>query len=367
MTNNVEGKQFVFVDIEVFPDYFLLVAKDFSKDKTLVIELYEGVFKKKVDKFISFVDKFFMKFVKLKVDIPNESIYKYDDIFKELYICGFNIYDYDVPMILFMYYMIKEKGLEYALSNMNNINNMLIEGNKYIDLLGLPSYYKYKDKHKDLEKLVKKVFFDVDVINILDIYKVNGWDNDARRASLKWLEATTNADVVLESPVSFSEPLLPKGREIIEQVINYCIHDVDMTYRIFEKTFGVIENRLQIMDMTLDKHVEKGIISGYKLKNINKVLKCNSTQFGAFILIEKMTNLDKKEIDKIRENRKKIYSGEVEMFVLGEIIKDNIKLKNIEDMVKIKNTKVYVNTNRNGHSDIEDTNKYELTYIINKT
>jgi transposase len=80
-----------------------------------------------------------------------------------------------------------------------------------------------------------------------------------------------------------------------------------------------------------------------------------------------MTNLDKKEIDKIRENRKKIYSGEVEMFVLEEIIKDNIKLKNIEDVVKIKNTKIYVNTNRNGHSDIEDTNKYELTYIINKT
>lgn len=368
MATNIEEKQFVFVDIEVFPDYFLLVAKDFKKDKTLVIELYDGVSQKEIDKFISFVEKFFIRFVKLKVPIPKESVYRYDDIFKNLYICGFNIYDYDAPMILFMYYMIKDVGFKYALTNMYNVNSMLIEGDKYIDLLGLPSYYKYKEKHKDLEKLIKKVFFNLDVINILDIYKVNGWDNDSRRASLKWLEATTNADVVLESPVSFSEPLLPKGRDVVEQVIKYCIHDVEMTYRVFEKTFNVIENRLQIMDMTLDKHVEKGMISGYKLKNINKVLKCNSTQFGAFILIEKMTNLEKEKIDKIRENRKKIYSGEVEVLTLGEIIKSDIKLKNTEDMEAIKNTKTYVNTNKNGHQkDEEDTTKYELTYVINKT
>lgn len=81
-----------------------------------------------------------------------------------------------------------------------------------------------------------------------------------------------------------------------------------------------------------------------------------------------MTNLEKEKIDKIRENRKKIYSGEVEVLMLGEIIKSDIKLKNTKDMEAIKNTKTYVNTNKNGHQkDEEDTAKYELTYVINKT
>jgi len=365
MTEN--STKHIFIDVEVFPDYFLLVAKEYFTNKALIVEIYEGCDKANIEKFKNFVNKHILQFIKLKeYDIKSKELFiKYDEIIKNKYIVGFNIYEYDLPVILYMYYILNEYK-DKIFEKLLEFNTTLVNGNEYIDKLDLPKYLKYKYKDSKMEEICKKVFNNIEIINIVDIYKINGWDDDSRRASLKWLQCSTMSDNVIESNYDFNKPLLEHGDKGRKDTIRYCLNDVDQTIRVYNVRKEVIENRYHLRNMYLDKYIQDGKISYYKLRHINKLLRNNSTQFGYFILFEEITGLEKDKINKIIERRKTLYSNGVEVFELGEIINKKVKLKDKDIFEQIKKTKIYENTSRNKRSEEVKLNNYKLTYIIGK-
>lgn len=71
-------------------------------------------------------------------------------------------------------------------------------------------------------------------IRCVDIFKLNHWDNTAKRSSLKWIQYSMDWFNVEEMPHHHSEPVLTDSQ--LESVVNYCINDVKSTKSIFLST-----------------------------------------------------------------------------------------------------------------------------------
>ncbi len=68
-------------------------------------------------------------------------------------------------------------------------------------------------------------------IPCVDIYKLNHWDSNAKRASLKWVQFSMDWRNVEEMPHPYYEPV--NDKETLQEVIDYCINDVDSTFEVF--------------------------------------------------------------------------------------------------------------------------------------
>lgn len=68
-------------------------------------------------------------------------------------------------------------------------------------------------------------------IPCIDIFKLNHWDSNAKRASLKWIQFCMDWKNVEEMPHPHYEPVIDDL--VLENVVNYCINDVASTKQIF--------------------------------------------------------------------------------------------------------------------------------------
>jgi len=64
----------------------------------------------------------------------------------------------------------------------------------------------------------------------LDVFKLNHWDNPAKRSSLKWIQYTMDWFNIKDMPIHHSTEITKQ--EEIDQVIKYCINDVESTKKI---------------------------------------------------------------------------------------------------------------------------------------
>lgn len=69
-------------------------------------------------------------------------------------------------------------------------------------------------------------------IKQIDLFKLNHWDNKAKMSSLKWIQYSMDWDNVEEMPHPHYQPIT--DRHTLENVINYCINDVQSTKKVFE-------------------------------------------------------------------------------------------------------------------------------------
>lgn len=65
----------------------------------------------------------------------------------------------------------------------------------------------------------------------VDIFKLNHWDNDAKRTSLKWVQYGIDWHNVEEMPHPHYKPVI--GINTLNDVVKYCINDVESTKAIF--------------------------------------------------------------------------------------------------------------------------------------
>jgi len=65
----------------------------------------------------------------------------------------------------------------------------------------------------------------------VDIFKLNHWDNDAKRTSLKWVQYGIDWHNVEEMPHPHYKPVI--GLETLSTIVKYCINDVESTKAIF--------------------------------------------------------------------------------------------------------------------------------------
>jgi hypothetical protein len=77
-------------------------------------------------------------------------------------------------------------------------------------------------------------------IRQLDVFKLNHWDNNAKRSSLKWIQYTMDWTNIIDMPIRHTEHIV---EEQIPEIIRYCINDVKSTKQIMNLSKSQIELR----------------------------------------------------------------------------------------------------------------------------
>ena len=83
-------------------------------------------------------------------------------------------------------------------------------------------------------------------INQVDVFKLNHWDNPAKRSSLKWIQYTMDWHNIVDMPIHHSSEITTF--EQIEEVIHYCKNDVKSTKAIMQLSKKQIELRKTLTD-----------------------------------------------------------------------------------------------------------------------
>ena len=83
-------------------------------------------------------------------------------------------------------------------------------------------------------------------INQVDVFKLNHWDNPAKRSSLKWIQYTMDWTNIMDMPIHHSTEI--KSLDQIEDIIYYCKNDVSSTKKIMQLSKKQIELRKQLTD-----------------------------------------------------------------------------------------------------------------------
>jgi hypothetical protein len=82
-------------------------------------------------------------------------------------------------------------------------------------------------------------------INQVDVFKLNHWDNNAKRSSLKWIQYTMDWPNIIDMPIHHTETI---SAEHIPEVIRYCINDVKSTKQIMKLSKDQIGLRKTLTD-----------------------------------------------------------------------------------------------------------------------
>lgn len=126
-------------------------------------------------------------------------------------------------------------------------------------------------------------------IRQLDVFKLNHWDNNAKRSSLKWIQYTMDWHNIMDMPIHHTTEVTAVQ---IPEIIRYCINDVQSTKKIMHLCKDQIDLRGKLTD-------EYGIdLYSASEPRISKEL------FMHFL--SKHTDIKKYQLRKMRTNRLKI-------------------------------------------------------------
>jgi hypothetical protein len=140
-------------------------------------------------------------------------------------------------------------------------------------------------------------------INQIDVFKLNHWDNPAKRSSLKWIQYTMDWANIKDMPIHHASEITTF--EQIEEIITYCKNDVSSTK--------------QIMQLS-KKHIElrKSLTDEYNINLFSASEPKISKELFAHFLSNK-TGIKKYDLKQLRTKRDQI--------VVNDIILDSIKFK----------------------------------------
>jgi hypothetical protein len=111
-------------------------------------------------------------------------------------------------------------------------------------------------------------------IKQIDLFKLNHWDNMAKRSSLKWIEYTMDWENILDMPIHHETEI--NTQDQLDLVIEYCINDVEATKEIFNRCKPLIalrKNLTQKYDINLfsasEPRISKEIFAYYLSKELD--------------------------------------------------------------------------------------------------
>lgn len=232
------------MDIETMVDCIVFVFTDYHSDDS--VEFIINRTHNDISKLISFLQK----------NVKNKDWH-----------FGFNNLAFDAQIIE---YIIKNSGFFITLSA-KELSSAIYEYAQYIIAL--------KNNNEFLDYPEWKLS-----IPVLDVYKINHWDNANKRCSLKWLEYSMDWDNIEEMPYHHTMPV--KTDAILNEIVSYCHNDVKSTKRAFELSKAKINLRATM--------------------NAKYNLKCQNfsdTKIGSELLLNlycKKTGKDKRIVKKLR-------------------------------------------------------------------
>ena len=82
-------------------------------------------------------------------------------------------------------------------------------------------------------------------IRQLDVFKLNHWDNPAKRSSLKWIQYTMDWHNIIDMPIHHTETII---EDQIPEIIKYCWNDVKSTKQIMLLSKSNIDLRRKLTE-----------------------------------------------------------------------------------------------------------------------
>jgi len=177
------------------------------------------------------------------------------------------------------------------------------------------------------------------VIKGIDLYKLNHWDNPAKKSSLKWIQYSMDWYNIQEMPIHHTTSITKQ--EQLDIIIQYCINDVKSTAKIYELSKSQIALR-----KALTKEYDLDMFSASEPR-ISKML------FLHFL--SEKTGMGKWELNQLRTRR--------ETIKIGDIILPYIKFKHPEFNSVLDKFKSIVLDTRNTKGGF----KYSITHKGVKT
>ena len=131
-------------------------------------------------------------------------------------------------------------------------------------------------------------------IRQIDLFKLNHWDNAAKRSGLKWIQYSMDWENVEDMPIHHTTEITTIQQ--IETIIKYCINDVASTKRIYECSKEQIALR-----KSLSEEYSINLFSASETR-ISKEL------FAHFL--SKKIGISKHDLKKMKTERPVVYLGE---------------------------------------------------------
>lgn len=132
-------------------------------------------------------------------------------------------------------------------------------------------------------------------IKQVDVFKLNHWDNPAKRSSLKWIQYTIDWENMQEMPIHHST-FITTVKEI-SKIIDYCCNDVKSTKRIMQLSAEQVNLR-----STLTAEYNIPLYSASEPR-ISKEL--------FLLFLSKRTGIRKYELKQMRTNRERIKVSDI--------------------------------------------------------
>jgi hypothetical protein len=127
-------------------------------------------------------------------------------------------------------------------------------------------------------------------INQVDLFKLNHWDNPAKRSSLKWIQYSMDWHNVLDMPIEHTANITTHDE--IDEIIEYCINDVKST-----KAIMYLSKKQIALRKTLTEQYDIPLFSASEPRI--------SKELFLHFLSEK-TGIKKYELKQLRTNRTQI-------------------------------------------------------------
>ncbi len=181
------------MDYETLKNCFIAVFEHYKEDKRRVFAIHPLTDKSQYSLFINF----------LKENIENDEWH-----------ISYNGLSFDSQVTE---YILKNCDDWYSLSNEEIAHNIYLYAQELIirDRGVPPDFPEWKLSIKQI-----------------DLFKMNHWDNVAKRSSLKWIQYSMDWGNVEDMPISPHAPVT--SIEQMETIIRYCINDVTSTKKILD-------------------------------------------------------------------------------------------------------------------------------------
>ena len=149
----------------------------------------------------------------------------------------------------------------------------------------------------------------------IDLYKLNHWDNVAKKSSLKWIQFSMDWDNLLDMPIHHTTEI--KTQEELDLIIEYCINDVESTKEIYNRSTSQIKLR-------------KNLSKQYGINLFSASEPRISKEIFMFYMAKRM-NMSKLDFKKLRTERNHIICKDI---ILPYIKFNTPDLNNLLDLLK---------------------------------
>lgn len=108
----------------------------------------------------------------------------------------------------------------------------------------------------------------------IDLFKMNHWDNAAKRSSLKWIQYSMDWQNIIDMPIPHDKDI--HTQEEVDLILKYCFNDVKSTKEIFNRSKSQIKLRKELtkeygVDLysASEPRISKEIFGYYLTKKLN--------------------------------------------------------------------------------------------------